>query len=135
MSERPMGPAPLDDAELAALLRATAVAIAWPTASPTGAPDVASRVRARLVAAPPPAPWRPWTQWRPVRRSLVLALAAVLVLAAIAAAVGLGLPGLRLVLGEPARHRPSSPAGRLPRARPDRPCTLAILSRSMRSRP
>ena len=103
-----MGPAPLDDAELAALLRATAVAIAWPTASPTGAPDVASRVRARLVAAPPPAPWRPWTQWRPVRRSLVLALAAVLVLAAIAAAVGLGLPGLRLVLGEPPASAPPS---------------------------
>jgi hypothetical protein len=108
MSERPMRPAPLDDAELAVLLRATAGAIAWPTASPTGAPDVATRVRARLVAAPPPAPWRPWTRWRPVRRSLVLALAAVLVLAAIAAAVTLGLPGLRLILGEPPASAPPS---------------------------
>jgi hypothetical protein len=36
---------------------------------------------------------------RPVRRGLVLALAALLVLAAIASAVGFGLPGLRIVFG------------------------------------
>jgi hypothetical protein len=36
---------------------------------------------------------------RPIRRGLVLALAALLVLAAIASAVGFGLPGLRIVFG------------------------------------
>ena len=95
-----MGLAARDDAGLEALLRASAASIEWPPASPVGAPDVATRVRARLVAAPPAAQ-RPWTSWRPIRRGLVLALAALLALAAIAGAVGLGLPGLRLILGEP----------------------------------
>jgi hypothetical protein len=107
MSDQPMRLAALDDGELEVLLRATVGTIAWPTASPPAAPDIASRVRARLVAAPPQAR-RPWSGWRPVRRSLVLALAALLVLAAIAGAVGLGLPGLRLILGEPPASAPPS---------------------------
>jgi hypothetical protein len=42
-----------------------------------------------------------WSILRPVRRSLILAVAVLLALAVIAGAVGLGLPGLRLILGPP----------------------------------
>jgi hypothetical protein len=111
MSDQPMRLATLHDAGLEGALRATASAIDWPSASPPGAPDIAMRVRVRLLAAPPaPAPPRSWTRWRPVRRSLVLALAALLALAAIAGAIGLGLPGLRLILGEPSASPPPSVA-------------------------
>lgn len=110
MSDQPMLLAARDDAGLEALLRGSAEAVAWPTASPTGAPDIAMRVRVRLTGAPRPAAGRPWTAWRPVRRSLLLALVALLTLAAIAGAVGLGLPGLRLILGEPPASPPPSVA-------------------------
>jgi hypothetical protein len=108
MSDQPMRLAVLDDAALEATLRAAVRSIEWPVASPAAGPDIAARVRARLVADPRPARRRPWTAWRPVRRSLVLALAALLVLAAIAGAVGLGLPGLHLTLGEPPASAPPS---------------------------
>ena len=107
MSDQPMRLASLDDAGLESALRASMESIASPSASQPGAPDIATRVRARLVAAPP-APRRAWTGWRPVRRSLVLALVALLVLAAIVGAVGLGLPGLRFTLGEPPVSPPPS---------------------------
>lgn len=110
MSDQPMRLATRDDAGLEALLRGSTEAIAWPTASPSGAPDIAMRVRVRLVATPRPVARRPWTAWRPVRRSLLLALVALLTLAAIAGAVGLGLPGLRLILGEPPVSSPPSVA-------------------------
>lgn len=110
MSDQPIRLAARDDAGLEALLRGSAEAIAWPTASPPGGPDLAMRVRVRLVAAPRPAPRRPWAAWRPVRRSLLLALVALLALAAIVGAVGLGLPGLRLILGEPPASPPPSVA-------------------------
>ena len=110
MSDQPMRLAARDDAGLEAMLRASAASIAWPTASPSGAPDVATRVRVRLVAAPRPAARRPWATWRPVRRGLVLALIALLALAAIAGAVGLGLPGLQLILSEPPASPPPSVA-------------------------
>jgi len=112
MSDQRMRLATLDDAGLGGALRASAPAIDWPSASPPGAPDIAMRVRARLVASPPAPAARPrsWMPWRPVRRSLVLALAALLVLAAIVGAVGLGLPGLRLILGEPPASPPPSVA-------------------------
>ncbi len=108
MSDQPMRLASLDDAGLEAVLRASADSIAWPSASPVGAPDMAVRVRARRVATPPPAARRPWGRWRPLRRSVVLAVVALLVLVVIAAAVGLGLPGLRLTLGEPPASAPPS---------------------------
>src|SRR5918994_833755 len=101
MTDQPMRIAGLDDARLAGMLRGNAASIAWPTASPAGSPDIATRVRVRLVAAPRPVARRPWMAWRPVRRSLLLALVALLALAAIVGAVGLGLPGLRLILAEP----------------------------------
>ena len=107
MNEQRRPLAALDDAGLETALRASSVSIAWPTASPAGAPDVAMRVRARIVAGETAARG-PWRLWRPARRGLVLALAALLVLAAIAGAVGLGLPGLRIILGEPPVSPPPS---------------------------
>lgn len=88
--------ADLDDAGLAATLRATAPSIDWPTAGAPGV-DVAASVRARITARPA----RGRRPWRALPRSLVLALIALLVVAVVATAVGLGLPGLRLSLGGP----------------------------------
>jgi hypothetical protein len=105
----------LDDAGLADALGALAGAIDWPVTAPAGGPDLATRVRVRLVDALPPA--RPAAWWRPARRGLVLALLALLALAAVAGAIGLGLPGLRLTLAEPSASPPtpapsaSEPAG------------------------
>ncbi|HUP54506.1 MAG TPA: hypothetical protein VM408_03280, partial [Methylomirabilota bacterium] len=96
----------VDHAGLETALRDLAGAIDWPTATPTGGPDLAMRVRVRLGERPrrPGLVW-PALRWR---RSLLLALTALLALAAIAAAVGLGLPGLRLTLGEPPATPPPS---------------------------
>jgi hypothetical protein len=62
-------------------------------------PDLAARVRARIEGERPRRAVAPW--WRPpIRRSVVLALAALLVAAAaVGAAIGYGLPGLRILLG------------------------------------
>ncbi len=94
----------VEDTTLETALRSLTAAIDWPTATPAGAPDIATLVRARLGSRPTTRPWwRPGA--RPVRRSVVLALAALLALAVVAGAVGLGLPGLRIILGDP----PGSP--------------------------
>jgi hypothetical protein len=97
----------LDDHGLEAALRALSSEIDWPTSAPAAAdgtpigPDIATRVRAR-VASRERRPRRWWTSGgRPLRRGLVLALLALLGLAIVAGAVGLGLPGLRITLGEP----------------------------------
>ena len=115
------------DAELAATLVGLSPAIAWPGAA--GEPDLATAVRLRVEALPVPGR-RVWAglgspRWwpsggLPVRRALVLALVALLAVAAIAGAMGLGLPGLRLILGEspptpvpslaPATAAPESPS-------------------------
>ena len=110
MSERSMQLAALDDTGLESMLRASAGSIAWPSAVPSSGPDIAVRVRVRLVAAPPRAQRRTWSAWRPARRALVLALLALLALAAIAGAVGLGLPGLQLTLSDPPVSPPPSVA-------------------------
>jgi hypothetical protein len=111
MTDRSMGrPGDMDDFALEAALRDLASAIDWPTPAPAGGPDLATRLRVRLVEQPPRTrrfgrfgwPALPW------RRALLLALTALLALAAIAGAVGLGLPGLRLILGEPPATPPPS---------------------------
>ena len=99
---RPTSLTALDDAALAGLLGEVAGAVAWPEARPAGAPDVAARVRVALQdRAAGERVGRPIRPWRTARRAIVLALAAALVLAAVAGAIGLGLPGLRLTLLDP----------------------------------
>lgn len=122
----------LPDDELALALRALGPAVDWPATpavivSPTapGAPDLAALVRARIEAMPVPTRRRAisgiadavlgW-RGRSTRRALIVALAALLALAAIAGAAGLGLPGVRLLLGEPPASAPvveptTTPAG------------------------
>ncbi len=102
----------MDDDALAGSLRELSEAIDWPAASAGDGPDLAVRLRVRLASAPAPAAARPW--WRPARRALILALAALLVLAAIAGAIGLGLPGLHVTLVQPSTSPPSFDASRSP---------------------
>jgi hypothetical protein len=102
----------MDDEALIGALRDMGPAIAWPEATDR-TPDPATRVRAAIVAGDRrarPIERRSW--WaRPMTRALVLALVALLALVAIAGAVGLGLPGLRLLFsGGPAPSAPPTPA-------------------------
>jgi hypothetical protein len=92
-------------------------ALAWPRP----APDFATLVRARIESAPQIAEpaWRRWRRWasapggtRPVRRSLLIAVALLLVAATVAAAIGLGLPGIRIIFGPvPSPTATAGPAG------------------------
>ncbi len=105
----------LDEAGLETALRGLAASIDWPAAVPAAGPDLATRVRVRLqdrraTAIRRPMPWR---------RAAVLALIALLALAALAGAVGLGLPGLRLILGEPPASAIPSPTAGPSAAAPD----------------
>lgn len=118
----------MPESELESALRGLAPAIDWPAAGRAGAPDLATAVRVRVETMPIPARERwPWMRspslggrsGRPAWRALVLALIALLAVAAIAGAVGLGLPGLRLILGEAPPSSipslaPASPATRSP---------------------
>lgn len=94
---------------LEAALADLADAVAFPTASPDFAARVTARIAAAEAAPAAPAPW--WRRAflgaapagvplrRPVRRALLVAIALVLLVAAVAGALGLGLPGIRLILG------------------------------------
>jgi hypothetical protein len=94
----------LPDGDLEVALRGLVPVVAWPEAALPGGSDIAAVVRARVETLPVPrrdgqtGPFR-WS-WRPARRALVLALVALLAVVAIAGALGLGLPGLRILLGE-----------------------------------
>jgi hypothetical protein len=103
------------DEALAGALRDLGSSVAFPSAAAAeGQVDIAARARIRIMALDV----RPSTAGRrrfgfgprPMRRGLVLALAALLILAAIVGAVGLGLPGLRIIFGEPPSPRPSPSA-------------------------
>jgi hypothetical protein len=94
-----------DDA-LGAALRELGGVVAFPSAAVSGGPDIATRVRVRIVESGATGAGRPaglrgfgWRPARPMRRGLIFALAALLILAAIAGAVGFGLPGLRIIFG------------------------------------
>ena len=105
MTYRPMSP--FDDQALEGALRSLGDAIDWPTAAPiapsgaTSGPDIATRVRVLLTDPSRRRADRGWLprRWRPLRRSIVLALIALLALALVAGAAGLGLPGLRFLFG------------------------------------
>lgn len=103
-------PATMSDADLEAALLDLGGALA-----PIQAPGLALAVRARIEHGVTAGLDRPiWTERlglpavRPFRRGLVLALAAVLLIGGIAAAIGFGLPGLRVIILGPT---PSPSAG------------------------
>jgi hypothetical protein len=127
----------MPDTELESALRGLTPAIDWPAAGQAGE-DLATAVRVRVETMPVPAHDRwPWQRslglggrsGRPARRALVLALIVLLAVAAIAGAVGLGLPGLRLILG----GAPPSPIPSLLPATPGHGSpTPAVLGGSLR---
>ena len=96
----------ISDETLGGALREMGSWVAFPSADGDGGrPDMAALARARIVALdirPSGGGTRRWfgLGLRPMRRGLVLAVAALLVLAAIAGAIGLGLPGLRIIFGD-----------------------------------
>ena len=123
MAESRQALATMPDEQLAGALRELATSIDLSTGRPIGpgSPDLAARVRRRIEQNPVrPSLWRrlglgvgAGTRARPIRRGLVLALAALLILAAVAGAVGLGLPGIRIMFGEPPSPQPTA-GGTLP---------------------
>jgi len=132
----------LPDVDLETALRGLAPALAWPTATIPDGTDIAAAVRVRVESMPVPRAdgrttttgplvgWR-WS-WRPARRALVLALVALLAIVAIAGALGLGLPGLRILLGE-APPPPSATASIAPSVPPpSAPATPEVLGASLR---
>jgi hypothetical protein len=125
MADRPLDL--LSDADLEAALRGLTDGIAWPESRPVSGdgPDLAATVRARIDAAQPGGAAAPRTigtprarlNWRPARRALVAAVIILLALAVLAGAAGLGLPGLRLILGPaPVSPPPSLEPSRSPAA-------------------
>jgi hypothetical protein len=113
----------LTDVQLEAALRDLGTVLAEPagTAFVAGTPDLAARVSARIGAQGPARAGAPWWRrlppgWlpglaagRPVRRSLLLATAALLVAAAVvSAAIGFGLPGIRILFGDPGSPSPAA---------------------------
>jgi hypothetical protein len=113
---------PLDDAELIQRLGALATDIVWPAT-----PDLAGRVTAAIQAGPARTPGTPALMDRVrdllgidamdapggrriARRSLVIALIALLAIAVAAAAIGIGVPGIRIQLGPNATQSPTPTA-------------------------
>jgi hypothetical protein len=95
----------LPDPTLEDALRRLGPSLAVPAVR-AGPNDPAARARRRIAEAGGTSPRL--RAWR-LRRGLVLAVAALLVMAAVAAAVGLGLPGLRFVFGDPSPVPSASP--------------------------
>ena len=137
MAESRQALAAMPDEELAGALRHLATSIDFSMAGPTepGSPDLAARVRRRIEQSPlRPSLWRrlgpgvgAGTRARPIRRGLVLALVALLILAAVAGAVGFGLPGLRIIFGEGPSPTASPPATSSASARPSEPSPSATV--------
>src|SRR5262245_15280774 len=108
----------LGDDELGAVLRSIGPDLAVPPVAAPGS-DPARRARVRIEATATAVAGRPGIlerlglrgpAARPVRRALVLGIVALLVLAAIAGAVGFGLPGIRIVFGPGPSPTPSAAA-------------------------
>jgi len=96
-------------------------AIAYPRPSPGFAARVIARVEAAPTAVSPRAVVPQQTPWwrrlvpdgRPLRRSVLLAVALLLVLAVAAAAIGFGVPGIRILFVPAPTTRPA-PTAALP---------------------
>jgi hypothetical protein len=98
----PFAGRPIADADLEAALRDLGRELAIPSLADRGTwIDPAARARARIATGIVPRRWA--GSWLihpaglPLRRAVVLAVIAVLAVAVIAAALGLGLPGIRIV--------------------------------------
>jgi hypothetical protein len=100
-----------DDERLATALGSLATDIAWPSVTP-GRPDPALRARVALTErGAMTRPAQP-ARRRSMRWALTLAIIALLAIAAIAGAAILGLPGLRLTLGDPGTPPPTATVAR-----------------------
>ncbi len=118
--------AALPDDAFGAALRELGGALDMPRLATTvDGTDLARRVRQRIEASGQAVPRTGLLErlglahpgGRPVRRGLVLALAALFVVAAVAGAVGFGLPGLRIVFG-PTPSASASPSSSTAAASP-----------------
>lgn len=103
---------PIDDltGRLEADLRALGASLSYPTPAPAFAAAVSAAITARSRQ-----PW--WRRIRaagptrfPLRRSLLIAVTLLLVSVAVAAAIGFGVPGIRILLGPPVTPGPSPTA-------------------------
>ena len=123
---------PVRELDLEAALRdlGAALAVPVPGAAVPSTADLAARVSARIGTEQPARAGLPW--WvrlgalrgaaakgtRPLRRSLLFAAAALLVAAAVvSAAIGFGLPGIRILFGDPSSPPPTA-SGALPTRAP-----------------
>jgi hypothetical protein len=122
MSELRRPVAAIGDDELGAELRALAAWLDAPAIPRAGTPDPARRARLRIEAGEGRSgrAWWPWAggtgrgpAWR---RSLVLAVVALGVLAAIAGAIGFGVPGIRIIFTGPTPSTSASPQASSPGA-------------------
>jgi len=98
----------MPDEVLGDLLRALGPELVVPAAA--SLPD---DVRRRIAASPAPARapwWRPQLAPRTLRRALIVALALVLLIAALAGAARLGVPGISIVVGPSTASLPPTPS-------------------------
>jgi hypothetical protein len=110
-------------ADLGRALAWPAAAVATSAATPDATTDdPAARARRRIVTEglrPGGTGWLGRRLGRPLRSSLVLAAAAILVIAALAAAIGFGLPGIRFtVISSPTPLPQPTPTATLPSPSP-----------------
>ena len=110
----------MSDEDLSVELEGLGRALAWP---PT--PSLAATVVSRLERAPVSRriggmPFG-WLARRPLRRATVLALVALLVVAGIVTALGLGVPGIRILFGPTPTPSPSVVTSGAPSASPTTP--------------
>lgn len=108
-------PRTMTDDDLHSALTALGADVSWPAPR-----DLAPAILARIELLPVPA--RPRTWWlvnllrprgsggRTLRRSLVLAVLALLAAVALATAFGIGVPGIRILFGPVASPTPTLPA-------------------------
>jgi hypothetical protein len=107
------------DESLGEALRELGRAVDFPPITAPAGSDIAARARLRIVSSgierrPRSVTWLGRLGRRPLRRSLVLAVAALLVLAAVVGAISYWLPGIRIIFGEgPPPSATASPSGQI----------------------